>query len=147
MREKFELCAKVVGLVLLSLGILGVLIAVLLFLFYPHIMPSSHLLSGSINRQVQDDLDSEMWKVRIWTTVFLVLVGILEAAMGAYLMRSDNRIVRLCYPRKSGEMQPSMASGSLSIDRAPSNAPVEAQGARNRRETQYAPPGYFEQHD
>lgn len=145
MREKFELCVKVVGLALLSLGILLMLNAILLFFFNPfHNIPSSLLSSSPLPRQFQDQMADEMWNTRVRTTIYVLLSGIVQAAMGAYLMRSDNLIIRLCYPRSNGGMQPVVASGSLSADRALSDPPGQAQGPGSHPETQYAPPGYFQ---
>lgn len=145
MREKFELCVKVVGLVLLSLGILVVVNAILIFFLNPFRDFSSSMLSGSpLAQQFQDQVARELWNARIRTTVFTSLSGIATVMIGVYLMRSNNLIVRLCYPPMDGSMQPGTASGPSQVDMTLSGAPAQEQGRTNPPETRYAPPGYFQ---
>ena len=83
---------------------------------------------------------SYSWKYII---KFLILHGIVPMLMGVYLMRSNNLLVRLCYPLDRGGSHDSIRDN---VKAAELTLPQEASGKEKDQKTdsQYAPPGYFE---
>jgi hypothetical protein len=147
-REKFELCVKVVGLLFLCSGVLVVLGAILLFFcnfFTDDAYLASTLSDNAFSQQFQEQLahrKNSMLHVRTWAAVYCSLLGAFTAALGVYLMRSNNLIVRLCYPRTDGRVQPGAASRPQAVDVTVSSTTGKGQEMKNRADTRYAPPGY-----
>ena len=100
MREKFELCCKVLGLVFFCIGIYYSLSSVPLYFQkapdVTRLLPQSALGGLSTSQIAEMNASfSYMWRYAVKQ---LVLLGIVPILMGWYLMRSNNLFVNYCYP-------------------------------------------------
>lgn len=113
MRVPFQLCSKVLGLLLVTAAIVAALTWLPLCILYITLLPPTGPSVALILLQY-------------------VLAALVPAAFGLYLTRSENAFVRLCYPAPAG----TPAAG-------PAAAPEdEAGGGGAGDDRRYAPPGY-----
>jgi hypothetical protein len=135
-RQWFQLSTKVVGLFLLCQGILGALTAATLFF---HELDVTRLTPPSVIKGLSPDQIQGLQSVASYTWRYgmeqLFLTGIIPIVFGCYLLRAENAVVRLCYPRP--DQGP---PGSEPQVGPPRNTPTGEDTATD--EGKYAPPGY-----
>jgi hypothetical protein len=143
MREKFELCTKVFGLILFCLGSLAVVYAVLLLLHRPFLHSSDFLGDSPHGKQLQDQMAVVMSRANARIAVHILLSGVVPVGLGIYLMRSNNAFVRRCYPQREVALRPESISAPPPADASLSESAGGEQGTKTRPDARYAPPGYF----
>ncbi len=140
MREKFELCCRVLGLAIFCWGVITALTTIPVYFhqvkadtFLPKV-----LLNSPEGRQLAEEANKAMSRTWVWVTVQLFLQGIAPILLGVYLMRSNNLFVRRCYPDASGP-SPSEKIAELQLRLAASASPPSKE---QKNDDRYAPPGY-----
>jgi hypothetical protein len=140
MREKFELCSKVLGLAVFCYGVIYSLSMIPTYFHQPRadtLVPPS-MLNTVAGQQFASYMNEAMPRLFAWITVQLFLQGIVPALLGLYLMRSNNLFVRLCYPNTPS---PHIASTGSDIQLHTSSE-ASAQRKESKSDDRYAPPGY-----
>ena len=146
MRDKFELCCKVIGLVSFCVGIYVSLSAIPMF-FQKEPDLTKFLPQSVVGRLSTSDLAgmkasaSYLWQYALKRLAFH---GIVPALIGLYLMRSGNVFVRLCYPMTGHRRLQAGREQSEDIEfKAPRQKAAGNTG--QSQDTKYAPPGYYQQ--
>ncbi|HAK93850.1 MAG TPA: hypothetical protein DCM87_02270 [Planctomycetes bacterium] len=140
-RQLFQLSCKIVGLVLLCQGMLGALTAITLFFHEPdaaRMVPAGAL--GVLPSEQVRELRAVTSYAWTHATEQLFLVGIIPMIVGGYLLRAENIVVRLCYPKTDKE-QPSSEMPDPALRGDPNRDAPDAHDTPTD-ESRYAPPGY-----
>ncbi len=137
MRQYFELSSKVIGLLLVCYAIVMCLQIIPLFWHKPEVarfMPQSiaNTRIGRLTAQEAQQIATYTWH---YALEHLVLVSIVPALLGIYLMRSNNLAVRFCYPLPAEGKEPPGGS-----DLEEPSLPPDAE--KTEGDAKYAPPGY-----
>jgi len=143
MRAKFELCVKVVGLVLFCSGVITVLFGIPFLLHRLDIgtLYPTGVTQDPLGDQLRSQMRTAMSTQARWTAIHLLLCGAIPTALGLCLMRFGGMFVRFCYPGSNsvGATGVSAEGLDLKIKTDPQGPrPSEAEG-----EQRYAPPDYF----
>lgn len=144
MREKFELCCKVVGLAVFCYGFYYSLSSIPLF--FQGEPDVSKMYGEELLQKIHPGLVNQLKESMAYTWKYilklLILHGIVPMLMGIYLMRSNNLFVRLCYPL-AGSSPKSPQNDDKSTELTLSK---ETSKKRNEEtsDSQFAPPGYFQ---
>ncbi len=126
MRERFQLCSKVIGLLLFLTGVIIVANSGLQYLVSDSWISLGQLLTKQEGPKV---FDSVLRQVMYRTMIH----GPVPILFGLYLMYSENLFVKLCYgARRPKETKPSQPK---EVDLPPPPP---------RPDRDYAPPGYHE---
>ncbi len=138
MKEKFELCCKVLGLALFCWGVITALSTIPMYFHQlkPDTFLPSILLNSPEGRQLAQEANRAASRTWAWATIQLLLQGITPTLLGLYLMRSNNIFVRRCYPEASGS-KPSIAELQLRLAASAAASPKAKES-----DDRYAPPGY-----
>lgn len=126
MRKYFELSCKIIGLLLICYG------TIVLFVGAPLVIGT---LPGLMPQR-----NGVQWHANLFLVWTLLSCGALPVSMGIYLMRSNNLVVRLCYPERTDHTQPP-TSGTLSLNLPRTEKDEEK--PEDPPDDKYAPPGYL----
>ncbi|NLH40991.1 MAG: hypothetical protein GX448_04050 [Planctomycetes bacterium] len=144
MRERFELCTKVIGLLLLCGVVVLTFTAIVTFLHRPDYGTSQLqgvMMPHPLGSQLQTKAQLVTSHCYGWFLVHMLVLAVGLGALGVYLMRSDNLAVRLCYPdTNSGSRAETLSHAQIGSPLAAK--PEERKATENRSDSRYAPPGY-----
>lgn len=155
MRETFQLCSKVVGLILIVTGILLSLGQVPRFLHPPEwagwpgtslspFLPVSESGQKVIDVQKQwiEDISRTAWRR---AALDLCLQGIVPILLGLYLLRSGDFFVRLAYPAGDLTAPGSEDRPARSPPESPPGTPPPFPSPPEKpTDRKYAPPGLYD---
>jgi hypothetical protein len=143
MRAKFELCAKVVGLVLFCSGAIAVFLAIPSWLHRldPEALYPASVVQGSVGDQLRSQMRAATSLQGRWIAVHLLLCGAIPMVLGICLMRFSGPVARFCYPEPDCVVATGPSAGGLDL-----KIKADSQGSKPSKasgEQKYAPPGYF----
>ncbi len=144
MRERFELCTKVIGLPLLCGAVVLAFTAILTFIHRPDYGTSQQLgvmMPHPFGNQLPTKVQLVASRYYGWFLIHMLVLATSVGALGVYLMRSDNLVVQLCYPHEGGASHPEALS-DVQISGSLAAKPEERKATENRSDKRYAPPGY-----
>ncbi|HAK95735.1 MAG TPA: hypothetical protein DCM87_12245 [Planctomycetes bacterium] len=140
-RQSFQLACRIVGLVLLCQGIIAALGAVALFFHDPD---AARMLPAGVAKTLPPEYVGDLRAAAsyVWKHAMeqLLLTGIIPMVLGGYLLRAENIVVRLCYPKADAQRPDPRETGGEPGGDAVQSAPPGRDTATD--ESRYAPPGY-----
>lgn len=145
MRDMFELCCKVVGLVAFCAGLYLTLNAIPYYIG-GHV-DAEKLFGQTLWQALDSSMRADMMASTryVWLKLILAtfLSGIAPMLFGLYLMRSPGFFVRLCYPDKPAEV----SSGESRCPDLRTTEDSRSPESPEPTDKKYAPPGYYLQDD
>lgn len=145
MRERFELCTQVVGLLLLCGAVMLTFTAIVTFIHRPDCGTSQLqgvMMPHPLGSQLQTKAQLVTSHYYGWFLVHMLVLAVGLGDLGVFLMGSYNLVVRLCYPHEGGGSHPEALSRLQITSSSPAAKPDERRATENRSNSRYAPPGY-----